>query len=600
VHAALEIAGRDPIMSEREILDALSVDHVRAHVEHITRNIPSRLAGSDNQRRMAEYSAQTLRQSGVDANVVNIPGLVSFPGQADFKVLSPVEMTIEANTLGHSVPTPPGGIQGDLLDVYTGAFEEYAGKDPRGTITMSELSYSPARHEKQRIAGLLGAAGCVMMNWGSDTNDVVPFGSVKPVWGNPTPENVTTEMPVLPCIGIARTEGLRLRELARKGPVRVWFRTHVENGWKPIQITVGEVTVPNAEDFVVLGGHQDSWFGESATDNAAGNACFLELARVFSQHRDRLRRGLVVGFWAGHETGTMIGSSWFVDRNWDRLREHLVAYMQIDQPACVGTTRWGTSSNVELRRWHQAIEQRLVPDRERVWKRAVKIGDSSFFGLGVPMFHGEGHVTESELRATANANLGWWHHSLACTIDKVDFAWMKDHLRVYGAWLWDLLTLPVLPFTYVDVADQFIKRLNELAPAGKSVGLDGALARAEQFRAAATRFDATADGWRARYAKSDVKDDEPAAVLNRCMKRLGRMLIPLESTAIGTYGHDPYGLTPQTTMIPSLYDVPRLAALPDGEERWMLETKLVRHRNRLADALGDASGLVESTLKHLR
>jgi hypothetical protein len=52
-------------------------------------------------------------------------------------------------------------------------------------------------------------------------------------------------------------------------------------------------------------------------------------------------------------------------------------------------------------------------------------------------------------------------------------------------------------------------------------------------------------------------------------------------------------------MIPCLYDVPRLAALPEAEERWMLETKLVRQRNRVADALGDARGLIEETLRRL-
>jgi hypothetical protein len=405
-------------------------------------------------------------------------------------------------------------------------------------------------------------------------------------------------MPTLPCIGIARTEGLRLREMAKQGPVRVWFRTHVENGWRPIQITVGEVPAQH-DDFVVLGGHQDSWFGPAATDNAAGNSCVMELARVFNQHRGLLRRGLVLGFWAGHETGTMIGSSWFVDRNWDRLREHMVAYFQIDQPACVGTTRWGTSSNAELRRFHQGIERRLMAGREHVWKRAVKIGDASFFGLGVPMMHAEGAFTEAELKATALANLGWWHHSLECTVDKVDFTWMRDHLTMYGAYLWELLTAPVLPFTYTGVAEQFIGRLNELAVAGKAIRLDGALARAEGFREAAARFDQAADGWRERYGRSDVKDEEPAEILNRCMKRLGRLLIPLESTSVGTYGHDPYGLTPQTTMIPCLYDVPRLAALPEAEERWMLETKLVRQRNRVADALGDARGLIEETLRRL-
>ena len=52
-------------------------------------------------------------------------------------------------------------------------------------------------------------------------------------------------------------------------------------------------------------------------------------------------------------------------------------------------------------------------------------------------------------------------------------------------------------------------------------------------------------------------------------------------------------------MIPCLYDVPRHATLPEGEERWMLETKLVRQRNRVTDALADACALVDDTLKGL-
>ena len=88
-------------MSEQAILAALSIDRVRAHIEHITEKIPSRLAGTENQRRMAEYSAQALRDSGIEAVVHHVPGLVSFPERADFKVVAPVELTIDANTLGH-------------------------------------------------------------------------------------------------------------------------------------------------------------------------------------------------------------------------------------------------------------------------------------------------------------------------------------------------------------------------------------------------------------------------------------------------------------------------------------------------------------------
>ncbi|HEY5829963.1 MAG: M28 family peptidase [Hyphomicrobiaceae bacterium] len=585
-------------MSDESVVAAVSAANAKAHIEHITTQIPSRLAGSANGKRMAEYSAAALTKAGVAAKVHEMPGLVSFPEKAEMRVLAPVELSIEANTLGHSLPTLADGISAELMDVASGAFSEYEGRDATGKITLSELSYHPARHEKQRISALLGATGCVMMNWGHPENTAVPFGSVKPVWGNPTPETYRTEMATLPCIGIARTAGLKLREMLKAGPVRVWFRANVENGWRPVQITIGEVK-GQTDDFVVVGGHQDSWPGPQATDNAAGNACILELARVFNQHRDKLRRGLVAGFWTGHETGTMIGSAWYVDRNWDRLREHAVAYLQIDQPACAGTTRWSSASNVELKRFHQGIEKRVLGNRPAAWRRAVKNGDASFFGLGVPMLAAQGAFTEEELKKTALANLGWWHHSVENSIDKLDFTFMADHLRVYAGYLWELCTAVVLPFEYVSVADGFIERLDQLKAGAEGVGLVGAIDRAKAFRAAAEKLEAAAQDWRQRYASGKAKDETAADILNACMKRLSRTLVPLASTAKGAYGHDPYGYTPQGTMIPSLFDVPRYAKLGDGEEKWMLETQLVRDRNRIADALGDCTRLIDDTLAKL-
>jgi hypothetical protein len=586
-------------MADDSILSAVSADEVRAHVEHITTQIPSRLAGSENGRRMAEYSASALKKSGVSAQVFELPGLVSFPGPAQVRVLSPTDVAFDANTLGHSLPTLADGLSAELIDVGSGAAHEFEGKDATGKITLSELSYHPARHEKQRISARMGASGCIMMNWGHPENTAVPFGSVKPVWGNPTPETYKTEMATLPCVGVARTAGLHLRELLKSGPVRVWLRANVENAWKPVQITIGEVK-GKTDDFVVVGGHQDSWPGPQATDNAAGNACMLELARVFNANRDKLRRGLVFGFWTGHETGTMIGSSWYVDRNWDRLREHAVAYLQIDQPACAGTSRWSASANAELKRFHQAAEKQVLGGREATWRRAVKNGDASFFGLGVPMLAAQGSYTEAELKQTALANLGWWHHSVENTIDKLDFAYMGVHLQVYAAYLWELCTAVVLPYEFVTVADHFLARLEELNKAAGSVGLDGAAERARAFKASAERLDTAAQDLRRRYADGSLTDEGPADVLNACLKRLSRTLVPLASTSKGSYGHDPYGYTPQGTMIPSLFDAPQLATLPEGEERWMLETQLMRARNHVADALDDCRRLIDDTLSHLR
>ena len=60
-----------------------------------------------------------------------------------------------------------------------------------------------------------------MMNWGHPENEAVPFGSVKPVWGNPTPENYDSQMPSIPCIGIARVAGLELKRLCAETTVEV-------------------------------------------------------------------------------------------------------------------------------------------------------------------------------------------------------------------------------------------------------------------------------------------------------------------------------------------------------------------------------------------
>src|SRR5690606_9074677 len=108
--------------------------------------------------------------------------------------------------------------------------------------------------------------------------------------------------------------------------------------------------------FVLLGGHQDSWFGPCATDNAIGTAVMVELCRAFAKQKNVLKRDIRVGFWTAHETGTMVSSAWYADKYWDELERNAVAYVQIDQPACLGTTCWETSSNPELQAFHQAVE----------------------------------------------------------------------------------------------------------------------------------------------------------------------------------------------------------------------------------------------------
>jgi len=581
-----------------DILRELSVDNAYGHIEHITREIPSRLAGSANSQRMAEYAYETFTKAGLESRMHRFRGLVSFPEEGRVRVLGPEPREITGHTLGHSASTD--GVEGELVYVGSGAESEYEGKDVRGKITLSELSYSPARHEKAYIAWKRGSAAQIMMNWGDATNEAVPFGSMKSAWGNPTPQTLADEMPDLPCVGIARTEGLRLKALCAAGRPHVWVRTQAENGWKPLTMTTAEFGTAPERQFLLVGGHMDSWPGPQATDNAAGDACMLELSRVFGLHRDALRRGLVTGLWMGHETGTMISSSRFADVNWDRLRHDCVGYVQIDQPAIAGTSTWHLHSTDDIQNYAVQTTQGVIGDMPIHWGRQQKNGDSSFFGVGLPCVAGVMSFTDEEIQRTALANLGWFHHSIHNTLDKVDKHLLALHLRVYASWIWGLLTQPVLPYEYLPVAARFADRLQELAALRvPDIDMDGAVRRAKEFHALAGRLDEQSRALRRRAQEGQV-DDRASDLLNRTMIRLSRVLVPVASTVVGPYGQDRYGHAWQTQMIPSLVPYPNLAAYArdsDAYQVWWVE--MTRARNRVADALADASDAVRAALSAL-
>ena len=135
-------------MSKSSVIEEISAKNVRRHVEKIVSEIPHRAAGSTNGRRMAEYSRDAMLEVGLtDVAIHELPAIVSFPAHAELRIKSPVETAIQANTLGHSLETMPEGLSGELVYVGSGTFEDYEGKDVRGKIVLTELSYSPARHE---------------------------------------------------------------------------------------------------------------------------------------------------------------------------------------------------------------------------------------------------------------------------------------------------------------------------------------------------------------------------------------------------------------------------------------------------------------------
>jgi hypothetical protein len=94
--------------------------------------------------------------------------------------------------------------------------------------------------------------------------------------------------------------------------------------------TLGDLPgTDKANEFVMLGGHIDSWqAGTGTSDNGVGVAVMMEAARILKALNLPLRRTVRVGFWSGEEQG-LLGS-----RAWVRMHPDLLprvsAYLNID------------------------------------------------------------------------------------------------------------------------------------------------------------------------------------------------------------------------------------------------------------------------------
>ena len=579
---------------DTRILNELSVDEAWQHVLWLIENAPERISGSQDERTAAAYFQRTMEGYGLTAQTDVFDGYNSFPGTGHFKLLEPEERMIDSGIYAHIPSTPPGGVTTELIYVGSGAVEEYEGLDVQGKAVLAELSYAPPRPEKARIAAVHGAAAIVIMNWGLPEHDVHSNGAIKGVWGNPTRQSMA-EIPQIVALGIKRRDGEHIRSLCQQGRVVVHIEATCERRWMPLHLPWGRVTgADDPDQYVLIGGHFDAW-KPGVTDNAAGNAVKLELARVMAHHQSELRRGTLTAFWTGHEIGDMEGSTWFLDNHWDDLNENCAAYFNVDTVGMVGATRFVVGSSNELARFHAAVEREVLGEAG-TRRRLSRTGDQSFFGIGIPSLYAQYYHSLEDIARWNNATLGWWWHSAEDTLDKLDRDLFEKTLRTYAAYVWEFCTAPILPLEFVSVADEFERRLKDLqGQAGKALDFSRTIEKAGAFRQSAQRLDQYISTLAGSGRESDV-----AVSVNRCLMRLSRILTPVGGTVAGKYQQDSYGLTALTQPLPGLYEVATLATLdPEGEPYRLLLTQLVRERNKVSDALSDARWLIENLLRQV-
>ena len=551
-----------------------------------------RLSGSEDEAKAFDYVQETLRGFGLEVARHAHDALVSWPGPASLEILGPdgaAAGRVECITHSFAASTPPEGLEGEIVDAGPGA-----NPSARGKIALIDGLAMPV---KARAAEDAGTVAAIFIN-PAHLHEMI----ISSVWGAPTPETLGA-LPKLVAVSVKESDGAVLRARAREGGLRVRIRAEVDTRWRKTPLLTADL--PGREDrFVLFSGHIDSWH-YGAMDNGSANAVMIEMARLLSKRRRRLRRGIRFAFWSGHSHGRYSGSTWYADTHWNELHRRAVLHLNIDSPGAKGATVLNEGLTM-AETWSLAADcVRLVADQELERRRVTRMGDQSFWGIGLPsLFVGVSEQPAGDSAAGAaiaalsgghvSGGLGWWWHTTEDTMDKIDRDNLARDARIYARILWRWCTAPVLPLDYRATAAEFRETLRDIQrAAGGAFDLGPALAAADRFAAAAealhTRAAPLADAL--GHARGARRQRDAADAINAALMRAGRALIPVGYTTTGPFDHD---RALPVAPIPSLQPAARLGQLPqDGMERHALETRLVRDRNKVTHALETAAEAFE-------
>jgi hypothetical protein len=569
----------------RSLLSEVSADQLMDFNTNIAQWVRS--SGSDEELKAFDYVDATLKSWGIPTERYSTICLVSLPGAASL-TLSESGEALTCITHSFSTTTGPAGVEAEIVYVGSGNEAGYQGVDARGKFVLADGLAGPPKVGPSELHGALG----VINISGDEIHEMI----ISPVWGSPTTDTIDL-LPTLPHVSIDSAAGNRIKEMLKNGPVRARMTTEVDTGWRPLPTLVATIDAARPTDeYVMFSGHIDSWY-YGAMDNGSANASMMEVGRIINLHRDTIERGVKLAFWSGHSHARYGTSTWYADEFWLDLHDHCVAHVNIDGPGAINATILSEAPTMAESHGLARDLIEALTDQDLEYRRIGRLGDQSFWGVGLPSFYcgisSQAPAADAKADYSAGFSGGkprrggtaWWWHTPDDTLDKIEPAYLARDAQILLATVHRLASDQILPFDQSHAAQEIRDALGEIAAsAGDAFDMSGTLADADALVSAATRF-------QARCAQPAT--DAQAAALNACQMTLSRLLIPINYTQSGPYGQD---LALGSAPVPGLRAAGQLAALPD-DERHPLRIKLQRERNRVRHALRRATAAIDVALK---
>lgn len=567
---------------EREIISQIDANQLMDYTKEIAKEV--RLSGSEEELRAFKYAQKILESFGLETELSFHEAYISLPGKASLKVED-----IDLPCITHSMApsTNEGGLLGEA--VYIGDFSDEKLSLCCGKISVIEGIASPVVLQKLWQAG---AHGAIFIN-GPYTHEMI----VSTVWGSPD-ANTISHMPKIPVVSVNDDTGEILRQLIDDGKNQLELHTEIETKWTAIPTLFADLKcIDEPEHFVLFSGHIDSWH-YGAMDNGSANATMLEVARVLSKYKERLKRSIRFAFWSGHSHGRYAGSQNYCDHNWEEIHENCIMHFYIDSVGGKGATILSESNCMSETKDIASLYVKEIAGQDYIGSRYGKYADQSFWGAGVPsLFMGMSEQPLSNdpksqkvfqvFAGKEAGGFGWWWHTVEDTIDKIDPANLKRDCEIYALSIYKVLTDSILPLNQLAAVREIKDTIkNYQVAAGDKVKLDLIMERLNELEEVLSKAQST-------VLSSGISIEDQKEINNRILA-ISRSLVPLNYVSTDIFEHDSaISLLP----IPALSSINKIASLEEGtQEYYLLRTSIIRQINKvnyfLKNALKEAHNLL--------
>ncbi|MFY9345215.1 MAG: M20/M25/M40 family metallo-hydrolase [Planctomycetota bacterium] len=412
--------------------EGLENSRVMAHLDHLVNRIGPRLTSSDNLTVAGEWARDTFQSFGL-ANA-QLEQWGTFPvgfnrGPWWGRMTKPDLLELECNTDSWSAGTR-GPSRGPLLAAPKNAEELAALGDQ---LAGAWLLGPPTGEFLRTLQDAMEKAGAFGFVAGGRADLLITSGR----------SNVDFDrLPTLPIVRLSKNSYAEVQKQLAVGKVEVEFdiRNHFRKGPIPLYNVIADLVGSEFPDeYVVVGGHLDSWDGATGTtDNGTGTATTIEAARILTAIGAKPRRTIRFMLWSGEEQG-LLGSRAWVQKHKDEMPKY---------SACLvhdGGTNYlsGIAGMKEMRDQLQLVfEPVLTLSTEMPFKirdidafRPIGSDHESFTAAGVPGFFWD---------QAGRANYTYTHHTQHDTYGAAIAEYQRHSSVVIATGALGLANLPAL------------------------------------------------------------------------------------------------------------------------------------------------------------